>query len=246
MKKTITILILTCVGIELFLGSCVLFTGAWTDYIAFRIALCVGLPVAILLIALRVRHNLNPKSKMKIDRRTGRIFMNKSYHEYENGFSMRNFKQMLKNDKLLRRMFLPCAYMLFVILCSGVLMLAVPDLSDIIYSGSHSSNTTYSDKQSTAYTTEKSYPHLEYHHETKKADTSYSAPPKAPVTDPPDIAPPETKPPENPKKQITVYYTKTGECYHYENPCGRGTYYPISLDKAQQRGLRPCEKCVLH
>ena len=44
----------------------------------------------------------------------------------------------------------------------------------------------------------------------------------------------------------TVYYTKTGECYHYENPCGRGKYYPCTLQEAKARGLRPCEKCVLH
>lgn len=67
-----------------------------------------------------------------------------------------------------------------------------------------------------------------------------------PITSPPVTEPPETKPPQNQEKQLTVYYTRTGECYHYENPCGRGTYYPISLDKAKQRGLRPCEKCVLH
>lgn len=72
-----------------------------------------------------------------------------------------------------------------------------------------------------------------------------------PVTDPPTTSPAvteptETKPPQNQEKQLTVYYTRTGECYHYENPCGRGTYYPISLDKAKQRGLRPCGKCVLH
>ncbi len=57
---------------------------------------------------------------------------------------------------------------------------------------------------------------------------------------------PETQPPQNPENQRTVYYTKTGECYHNENPCGRGTYRPVALDKALQMGLRPCEKCVLH
>lgn len=67
-----------------------------------------------------------------------------------------------------------------------------------------------------------------------------------PVTSPPETDPPLTQPPQNSEEQRTVYYTKNGECYHYENPCGRGTYYPISLDKAKQRGLRPCEKCVLH
>ncbi len=63
-----------------------------------------------------------------------------------------------------------------------------------------------------------------------------------------------TKAQENPKpaatqsqgSQATVYYTKNGKCYHNENPCGNGTYYPISLQEAQSRGLKPCEKCVLH
>ncbi len=41
-----------------------------------------------------------------------------------------------------------------------------------------------------------------------------------------------------------VYRTPTGECYHYENPCGKGTYYEISWD--QIGSLRPCGKCVLH
>lgn len=44
----------------------------------------------------------------------------------------------------------------------------------------------------------------------------------------------------------TVYYTKSGECYHYENPCGNGKYYPCTLQEAKAKGLRPCEKCVLH
>lgn len=51
---------------------------------------------------------------------------------------------------------------------------------------------------------------------------------------------------EDPDKQFTVYRTASGEKYHYENPCGNGTYYPISLADAKARGLEPCEKCVLH
>lgn len=47
-------------------------------------------------------------------------------------------------------------------------------------------------------------------------------------------------------EQMTVYYTKTGERYHYANPCGRGTYYPTTLAEAKKRGLTPCQKCVLH
>ncbi|GFI56076.1 hypothetical protein IMSAG013_01129 [Clostridiales bacterium] len=228
-----------------------LFIAFWEDLFAFRIIICTGLPIAILLIALRIRHNLKPESKMKIDRHTGRIFMNELFLEYENGFPMRNFKRMLKIDKLLRKMFIPCAYIFLVFLCSVVLVLAVPDLSDIIHSDSRKPDTTNSIKQNTSYTTEKPSPYNEYFNESKEADTFYVVPPRTPVTDPPITSPPvteppETKPPQNQEKQLTVYYTKTGECYHYENPCGRGTYYPISLDKAKQRGLRPCGKCVLH
>lgn len=51
---------------------------------------------------------------------------------------------------------------------------------------------------------------------------------------------------KNPDSQKTVYYTKSGEKYHYKNPCGRGTYYPCTLEEAKDRGLEPCEKCVLH
>lgn len=51
---------------------------------------------------------------------------------------------------------------------------------------------------------------------------------------------------QNPDAQHIVYITKTGKRYHYENPCGNGTYYPISLADAKARGFTPCEKCVLH
>lgn len=50
---------------------------------------------------------------------------------------------------------------------------------------------------------------------------------------------------ENPEENIKVYRTKTGEKYHYENPCGNGTYYEISLAEAKRIGLGACEKCVL-
>lgn len=51
---------------------------------------------------------------------------------------------------------------------------------------------------------------------------------------------------EDPDAQITVYRTKTGKKYHYENPCGPGTYIPCTLAEAKAKGLTPCEKCVLH
>ena len=57
---------------------------------------------------------------------------------------------------------------------------------------------------------------------------------------------PETDPSQNSENQRTVYITSSGKKYHYENPCGKGTYSPISLDEALKRGLEPCEKCVLH
>ena len=68
-----------------------------------------------------------------------------------------------------------------------------------------------------------------------------------PETKPVETQAPETDPPETqPTNQKTVYYTKSGIRYHYENPCGKGTYYPISLSEAEKKGLTPCEKCVLH
>lgn len=51
---------------------------------------------------------------------------------------------------------------------------------------------------------------------------------------------------QDPNESITVYITKSGERYHYENPCGNGTYYPITLAEALRRGYTPCRKCVLH
>lgn len=42
----------------------------------------------------------------------------------------------------------------------------------------------------------------------------------------------------------TVYVTKTGKRYHYDNNCNGGTYYPSTLSEAQSRGLTPCNKCV--
>ena len=44
------------------------------------------------------------------------------------------------------------------------------------------------------------------------------------------------------KKEVQVYVTATGECYH-THACGRGNYYKASLSLAKARGLRPCSKC---
>lgn len=51
---------------------------------------------------------------------------------------------------------------------------------------------------------------------------------------------------KDPEASVVVYRTATGECYHHENPCGRGNYYEVSLAEAKAAGLRECEKCVLH
>ncbi len=45
--------------------------------------------------------------------------------------------------------------------------------------------------------------------------------------------------------KVTVYITPTGSKYHYENPCGNGSYSPISLSEAKAMGLTACKKCVL-
>lgn len=41
-----------------------------------------------------------------------------------------------------------------------------------------------------------------------------------------------------------IYYTKTGKSYHYDDECGRGTYYECTLEEALEKGLEPCKKCV--
>ena len=58
----------------------------------------------------------------------------------------------------------------------------------------------------------------------------------------PSSTPSQSVAPQTQSRQ--VYYTKSGEKYHYQNPCGRGTYYPCTLDEALAMGLDPCEKCV--
>lgn len=59
----------------------------------------------------------------------------------------------------------------------------------------------------------------------------------------------QTESPTNPpvvvqKEEETVYYTETGSKYHYDSKCGRGTYYPCTLDEALAKGLEPCQKCA--
>ena len=79
---------------------------------------------------------------------------------------------------------------------------------------------------------------------TKAPTTTQPTTTKAPTTSKPTT----TKAPTtvDPESKITVYITKSGDKYHYENPCGNGTYSPISLADAKARGYTACEKCVLH
>ena len=48
----------------------------------------------------------------------------------------------------------------------------------------------------------------------------------------------------NSKHEI-VYITRTGKKYHYSSTCNGGTYYPVKIDEALKKGLKPCNKCVL-
>lgn len=43
----------------------------------------------------------------------------------------------------------------------------------------------------------------------------------------------------------TIYITRTGKRYHYDNHCNGGTYYESTLAEAERLGLTPCQKCVL-
>ena len=42
----------------------------------------------------------------------------------------------------------------------------------------------------------------------------------------------------------TVYVTKTGKRYHYDDSCNGGTYIASTLSEALSRGLTPCQKCI--
>lgn len=71
------------------------------------------------------------------------------------------------------------------------------------------------------------------------------------ATEPPTPAPtnPPTESPTNPpivvkEESRTVYYTETGSRYHYDSKCGRGEYFPCTLDEALDMGLTPCKKCA--
>lgn len=42
----------------------------------------------------------------------------------------------------------------------------------------------------------------------------------------------------------TVYVTKTGAKYHYDNSCNSGTYFESTIEDALVRRLEPCNKCA--
>lgn len=68
------------------------------------------------------------------------------------------------------------------------------------------------------------------------------------ITDEVVITTKATEPPTNPpvvkKESRTVYYTETGSKYHFDSKCGRGDYFPCTLDEAIEMGLEPCKKCT--
>jgi len=81
-----------------------------------------------------------------------------------------------------------------------------------------------------------------------ESEVTPSAPavvPTAPaVTPEPEPVVTPTPQPEPEPEGPTVYVTKTGKRYHYDSTCNGGTYYASTLQKAQSRGLTPCNKCV--
>ena len=77
---------------------------------------------------------------------------------------------------------------------------------------------------------------------TTVATTEPTEPPTNTPTQPPTELP--TSPAVVEENGQIVYYTATGSKYHYNDNCGRGTYYPCTLDTAISMGLEPCEKCV--
>lgn len=46
-------------------------------------------------------------------------------------------------------------------------------------------------------------------------------------------------------EHASVYITRTGSKYHYDDQCNGGTYWPVPFDTAVGMGLQPCDKCVL-
>lgn len=45
------------------------------------------------------------------------------------------------------------------------------------------------------------------------------------------------------EKSQTVYITKTGKKYHIDSSCNGAKYYPVTLEEAENKNLKPCNKC---
>ena len=70
------------------------------------------------------------------------------------------------------------------------------------------------------------------------------APETQPETEPPYGAEPEPEPVVNYAPAGMCYRTETGSCYHSYDHCGNTkTAYLVSIEDAQNDGLRPCSKC---
>ncbi len=95
---------------------------------------------------------------------------------------------------------------------------------------------------------------IEFKGNTATAETTEEEVTTTETTEPPTekpTSPPvkQTEPPTNPpiivqEDSQTVYYTETGSKYHYDSKCGRGDYFPCTLDEALEMGLEPCKKCT--
>ncbi len=88
---------------------------------------------------------------------------------------------------------------------------------------------------------------IEFKGNTATAETTEEEVTTTKATEPPTEKP--TEPPTNPpiivqEESQTVYYTETGSKYHYDSKCGRGDYFPCTLDEALEMGLEPCKKCT--
>lgn len=85
--------------------------------------------------------------------------------------------------------------------------------------------------------------------ETKPTETvPTSAQPEESKSEPEQTTTPKQVVAEKPQQIAhqgnTVYVTKTGKKYHYDDSCNGGTYYASTLESAKSRGLTACDKCA--
>lgn len=66
---------------------------------------------------------------------------------------------------------------------------------------------------------------------------------KPAATNPPAVSTPKPEAPSS-SEGHTIYVTKSGDHYHYDNHCNGGTYYESTLEEALARDLTPCKKCI--